>query len=86
MIRHVGELKYKCEKCPKAYARSDKLLYHLRQTHPELLTLTCGTCNKGFLSIRALKKHENEHYKEEKGIGFTLENDENVKNELADDP
>lgn len=69
MIRHTRELKHKCSKCPSAYARSEKLLYHLRQSHPELLTFTCRTCNKGFLSVRSLKKHENDHYKFERGIG-----------------
>lgn len=67
-IRHsTGEPKYKCELCPKAYTRSDKLLYH-RRTHDQQMSHTCSSCNKGFFTIKSLRKHENKHYLEKNGI------------------
>lgn len=71
MIGHREKLKYKCtdETCPNAYTRTDKLLDHVRSSHPELLTLICkySACKKGFLTAKVLKKHEAEHSKEKAG-------------------
>ncbi|XP_030831212.1 zinc finger protein 423 isoform X2 [Strongylocentrotus purpuratus] len=63
---HTGFKKYHCPYCEAAYARSDHLKTHI-QTHikgsvkkqgPASLQL-CSTCNRGFLTSRALVLHQN---------------------------
>lgn len=64
-VVHSGIKKYQCECCTKRFLTSDKLLIH-RRSHDEKMDFVCevSTCQKGFYSIRSLRKHSNAHYLE----------------------
>lgn len=55
----------RCELCMKTFPSSDKLLIH-RRNHDEKMDFVCEikSCQKGFYSIKSLRKHSNAHYLE----------------------
>ena len=47
---------FKCDLCPKAYSRKDRLSYHIQAVHKGK-TYKCDQCKKGFKSKRDLYCH-----------------------------
>lgn len=58
---HTGEKKWKCEECPKAYARSSDLKVHFRAAHTNIRPYICSVCGKGFSIQRILREHMRTH-------------------------
>lgn len=62
MTKHNADVKYKCDVCPNAYARSEKLLCH-RRAHKEPMKFYCKFCNLGFMEQKSYVLHEIQHTK-----------------------
>lgn len=56
-----GEKPYKCDVCPKAYARKTALFNHVRVHARKKFFKCCKYCGKGFKNEEKLEKHERMH-------------------------
>lgn len=59
----IGEKPYKCEHCPKTFARGGQLTQHL-VTHTGLKKFKCDYCGQKFSSAANLRLHQKTHLDE----------------------
>ena len=74
MVSVHGELKFKCEKCDKAFSMNRHLLRHIACHHSDVPArrYPCGRCDKTFLSTTFVKYHQiDKHGKKFEGLSVT---------------
>ncbi len=55
---HTGELKFKCQHCPKAYPRESSLVQHMHNRHLNMpFKYACDQCDKVYRTANTLRSH-----------------------------